>query len=357
MPLSNSEFLAALSTEVTAGNVRRIPHKTLPLSIYNYTETCQFGKLWNEINSMCRGLVVDDSGEIIARPFKKFFNFEELGDKKSDFAPSNIKEIWSKEDGSLIVCFYYDDEWVCITRGAWESPQAKAAPALLTPQFLDFSGHSFFKATYCFELTGPANYNVTRGYKKDSLILLGIIDTATGNEADSSMLATQAAQLGFSIPKSWGWMNDEFYAHIKAITDPNFEGVVLINGSGERCKIKTETYVLLHKTLTGITPSRIFELWEAKRHNGLELMIDGVPDEFFEEINYGIAECEKRWIAYHAKTRLEWYAVMGMVASGVSRKDIAIGYPGLRHVLTVAFSKTDPESVAFVEFCKAKGDI
>lgn len=347
----NTEFLAALSAEVTTGNVRRIPHKTLPLSIYNYTEHCQFGKCFNEINSMCRGLVVHDDGTIIARPFKKFFNFEELGDNKTDFAPEKVREIWTKEDGSLIVCFYYDNRWICITRGSWESPQALAAPALLNGKF-------FLNAridwTYCFELTGPSNFNVTRGYEKDSLILLGVIQTSSGEEADSLGLSNIAEDTGFSIPKAWEW-NDDFYNHIKQINNPNFEGVVLINEDGNRCKIKTETYVVLHKTLTGITPSRIFELWEIKRSNGLNLAIEGIPDEFFAEINKGIDDCEQRWIAYHSKVRAEWLATMALIEAGTSRKDIAIGHPELRHVLTVAYSKTDPEGVAYIEFCKAGG--
>lgn len=348
----NTEFLNALTAEVTAGNVRRIPHKTLPLSIYNYTEKCQFGKCFNEISSMCRGLVVHDDGTIIARPFKKFFNFEELGANKIDFAPEKVKEIWTKEDGSLIVCFYYADQWICITRGSWESPQALAAPALLTDKFREINNYTGY--TFCFELTGPANFNVTRGYEKDALILLGVIHTPNGVEASHDTLISFANTFGFNAPKSWHWDGD-FYNYIKSINDPNFEGVVLINEDGNRCKIKTETYVVLHKTLTGITPSRIFELWEIKRSNGFSLAIEGIPDEFFAEINKGIEECDGRWIKYRYKVRAEWLSTMDLIASGMSRKDIAIGYPALRHVLTVAYSKADPEGVALIEFCKAGG--
>jgi RNA ligase len=53
-------------------------HPTLPLTIWNYTEKVQYEGLWDEITSMCRGLVTDDKG-IVARPFRKFFNIEEGG--------------------------------------------------------------------------------------------------------------------------------------------------------------------------------------------------------------------------------------------------------------------------------------
>ena len=52
-------------------------HPTLDLTIWNYTEKVQYEGLWDEITLMCRGLVTNSKGEIVARPFKKFFNMEE----------------------------------------------------------------------------------------------------------------------------------------------------------------------------------------------------------------------------------------------------------------------------------------
>ena len=33
--------------------------------------------MWDEITLQCRGLVTDNEGNVVARPFKKFFNIEE----------------------------------------------------------------------------------------------------------------------------------------------------------------------------------------------------------------------------------------------------------------------------------------
>ena len=44
-------------------------HPSLPLTIWNYTEIVQFEGKWDEITLMCRGLVTDDKGKIVARPF------------------------------------------------------------------------------------------------------------------------------------------------------------------------------------------------------------------------------------------------------------------------------------------------
>ena len=54
-------------------------HPILPLTIWNYTEKVQYESLWDDITLQCRGLVTDDEGDVSARPFKKFFNMEEIG--------------------------------------------------------------------------------------------------------------------------------------------------------------------------------------------------------------------------------------------------------------------------------------
>ena len=51
-------------------------HPYLNIWILNYTPEIQFKKLWTDELMLCRGLVVDSAGKIIARPFKKFFNYK-----------------------------------------------------------------------------------------------------------------------------------------------------------------------------------------------------------------------------------------------------------------------------------------
>lgn len=342
----SAEFLSNLWVEVEQGRVKSIPHPTLPLCIYNYTEQTQFSKAFNEINSLCRGLVISSDGEIVARPFKKFFNFEELKEERANFSPDNVKEIWTKEDGSLIVAFWWDGSWRTITRGSWASDQALAAPALLSKRFLSGADRS---KTYLFELVGPSNINVVRSYERDSLILLGIISTQSAVEATAEEIRLYAKGFGFATPKLW--TAEEFsYDLIKNELNPNFEGVVLKNRWGERCKIKTETYVQLHKMLTGLSESGIFKLWQ-DRSNG-SLSMEGIPDEFFAEINQKMDAIGARWIKYRDSVFGEWEEAKSLLESGISRKDIAINHPKLRHVLSNAVQNTEPLSVAYEEFCK-----
>ena len=52
-------------------------HPALDLIIWNYTPECQFSRSWDKYTEMCRGLITDSKGNIVARPFKKFFNYGE----------------------------------------------------------------------------------------------------------------------------------------------------------------------------------------------------------------------------------------------------------------------------------------
>lgn len=119
-------------------------HPTLPLTIYNYTDKVQWENLWDEVTLSCRGLVVDDLGNVVARPFRKFFN---LSEGKTNVT-SNY-EIYTKYDGSLGILFFYGGNWIFASRGSFTSDQAIKGFELLTKYdytLLDKEN------TYCFEI-------------------------------------------------------------------------------------------------------------------------------------------------------------------------------------------------------------
>jgi RNA ligase len=67
---------------IDKGLVVKQNHPTLPLSIYNYSRTTQYDGNWDRYTLACRGLVLDNEGNVIAKPFPKFFNYEEIKDDK-----------------------------------------------------------------------------------------------------------------------------------------------------------------------------------------------------------------------------------------------------------------------------------
>lgn len=119
-------------------------HPTLPLTIWNYSETVQYNSEWDDILLMCRGLVTDNEGNIVARPFKKFFNIEQ-----NKHTPTNNFEVYDKMDGSLIILFNYKGEWIFCTRGSFTSDQAIKAKELSVNYPLEVLDKN---NTYLFEI-------------------------------------------------------------------------------------------------------------------------------------------------------------------------------------------------------------
>ena len=122
------EFDLNILTEyIEKGLVVKNDHPTLPLSIYNYTRKTQYEKLWDNITKSCRGLVLDNQGNVIAKSFDKFFNLEEHSPEE---IPNEEFEVYEKLDGSCIICFYYKNNWIFASRGSFTSEQALMAEKL-----------------------------------------------------------------------------------------------------------------------------------------------------------------------------------------------------------------------------------
>ena len=93
--------LDELDYEVKAGNVRVQRHPDLPLRIFNYTEAAAYASHWTPVTLACRGLILDDHGAIVARPFPKFFNLEELVRAGHSVPLDSNWTATEKMDGSL----------------------------------------------------------------------------------------------------------------------------------------------------------------------------------------------------------------------------------------------------------------
>ena len=121
-------------------------HPTLDLYIYNYTHKTQFERYWNEWTLMCRGLILDGEGNVISRPFGKFFN-----ESEPEFvAPENEAfEIFEKLDGSFGQAFYYANQWIVASRGSFTSEQAEEAYKIFQTYDYDKLDKSL---TYIFEI-------------------------------------------------------------------------------------------------------------------------------------------------------------------------------------------------------------
>lgn len=269
------------------GLLHRQIHPTLDLTIWNYSPKVQYEKLWDEVTIQCRGLVTNSKGEIVARPFKKFFNYEEHTPEE---IPNEDYEVYEKMDGSLGILFNYDGEWVIATRGSFTSPQAIKGKELL--EKYNFN-RLIPQYTYLFEIIYHENRIVCQ-YDFEDLVLLGIIETKTGNEVnihfgnyEDIRFKNLINNLGFKVVtlyKTWG----ESYDLLKEEISKDKEGYVIRFRNGFRMKIKGDEYVRLHKILTNISNR---DIWEYLKDNRpLDDILDKVPDEFYDWVKNEVSK-------------------------------------------------------------------
>jgi RNA ligase len=273
-------------------------HPTLPLTIWNYSEKVQYDSLWNDITLQTRGLVTDDKGNIVARPFKKFFN-----DSEKKHTPTPEFYVYEKMDGSLGILFHYKGEWVMATRGSFTSDQAVKGFEML--QKYEYQKlHKDY--TYLFEIIYDDNRIVVK-YPYEDLVLLGMINTETGYEVDlygegnDVRLKNLMSNLGFKIVRKYDGIND--YSILKGMIKDDEEGFVVKFSNGDRMKVKGEEYMKLHKLITSVSTTAIWEMLSEGR-DVLELLKE-VPDEFYNKIKMYVRDLKYTYFSlseYAGKT-------------------------------------------------------
>lgn len=260
--VTNIYELAELQQMVDEGYISARQHPTAPLHIYNYTAKAQYEGMWNQATLTCRGLITDGAGTILARPFTKFFNLEQV-----EHLPNEPFEVYEKLDGSLGILYWLGDEPSIATRGSFESPQSQVATELLHSYDLSALDR---RRTYLFEIIYPENRIVVNYGDRRDLVLLAIIDTATGREFPLT-------DIGFPVAQKHDDVHE--VASLRALTLDNSEGFVIRFTSGLRVKVKCAEYVRLHRLLTGLSEKMILEEYLM---TGADLtnLLDRVPDEF-----------------------------------------------------------------------------
>lgn len=251
-------------------------HPTEDLFIYNYTKTCQFAHQWNNETLQCRGLILDGKHNVIARPFSKFFNYEEHVGQDSLLPPlpNEEFEVYDKLDGSLGILYWIGDEPFIATRGSFTSDQAIMGTKILKAHFnLTLSAFFDKTLTYLYEIIYPANRIVVDYGQTNDLFLLAIIDTQTGREFDINFFRDY-----MPVVKKFDGITD--FTKVRDIQRNNAEGFVIKFKSGVRTKIKYAEYVRLHRLVTGVNAKTIWEL--LKNGDDFKDLLDRVPDEFFD---------------------------------------------------------------------------
>lgn len=241
----------ALERQIAERLITRRRLEGTPIVVLNYTARAASKRIWTTETRRCRGLVVDEaSGEVLARPFEKFFD---LGQTAVPFGgPMEASE---KFDGSLGVLYRGADGKPAITtRGDPGSWQARAATELLRQRYGDTAPPE--GVTWLFEIILPENRVVVDYGERRDLVALAAIDVATGRD--------------LGVPGDWPGPRAERFdvsgGRLGALLasmerEGNHEGLVVHwPADGLRAKVKLPEYVALHR-LTFATSTRT--IWEA----------------------------------------------------------------------------------------------
>jgi RNA ligase len=263
-----------LSDMLEQGYIRERRHPVYPYRILNYTETAAYEGMWNEATTQCRGLVINDQGYVIARPFDKFHNHTEHDGQK--FPPLDLSArvtVTDKADGSLGILVPKPDAsgYIIATRGSFDSEQAQWATRFYNKHYGTFTPGP--DVTYLFEIIFKDN-RIVIDYDFEDLVLIGVRHIDTGRQLDLHISAWPG-------PKAHQFDATTFGEALALPPRKNAEGVVvLFKDTGQRVKIKQDDYIRLHKLVTGLNERAVWEHMAAGL--SFEALIEGIPDEFHE---------------------------------------------------------------------------
>lgn len=321
-----------LESHIAAGLVRATRHPSLPLTIYCYGKRVQYENAWDEVTTACRGLIVDDSGVVVARPFPKIGSIEAYS--RSDIIFSKPFVATEKLDGSLIIQFGYKNLNHFSTKGSFVSPQVELAREIWNQeQHVMWAPEN---STFLYELIHPDNSIVVDYGDKAELVLLAVIDNETGLDVPLDKIEWSGATV-----KTF-----ETYAHPRDVLKNlgldtaggrAVEGVVLRfdypKGSYTRMKVKTEDYKRLHALMTGTSAKTVWTYLSSG--TSLNLLLEDVPDEFAQfvmdtgtKLQDGFVEIEEiclRDLAASPVPKSEWKSHRNQLAEYVK----TCKYPGV----------------------------
>lgn len=315
---SQKSFNDAL--ESGAVNMRR--HPDFPeLAVYDYSMNTHFSRGWTDITTECRGLILNtETGEIVARPFKKFYNNQETDVPDNQFPRTGPIEVMEKSDGSMGILSPRPDGTMAIsTRGSMNSDQAIHATELYNEKYAG-TWNPDPDYTYCFEIIYPDNRIVVDYGMMDDIVLLGARHKATGVSASREKLN----EAGWTGPQVKLYQYDSF-ADVLTASETGIKGeegfVVHFLDHDKRVKLKFAEYLEMHKSVTNLTPLRVYE--GIVSGNRLSAYPD-FPDEFYNDVKEAEKRIDTRCEREFAAVKSIHADVVKNLPEGYSRKDFAL---------------------------------
>jgi len=251
------------------------------LLLFDYTTGAHIANQWTYFEQVCRGLMINRrTGEIVARPFDKFFYWLEGGRKVN----GHIVTVTEKVDGSLGILYRHKGEYHITTKGSFFSPQARWATKFLRDHF-DLSDLPD-DLTLMFEIIYPQNRIVVDYGETEDLVLLAARNRHTGDYLPYFPdLFEMGQDYGFTLPTVYSFNSVDDIIANTGVIDSNREGWIAEFSDGQRFKFKIDEYVEIHRYLRMLDfPSILQKI----RFGEVDRLLEVVPDAFLDDT--------KRWV-------------------------------------------------------------
>lgn len=266
--------VAALDSMRRNGYIRQARHPELPYVSECYTKQTMFERAWTHETRTCRGLIWNtETGEVVARPFSKFFNWGEPS--CPIIQPDEWVKVWDKLDGSLGIVYDTPVGPAVATKNSFQSAQAEHGTQVLRSRYGYWD--STPGVTTLLEIIYPGNRIVLDYGDLDDLFWLCDVDIATGRTKDR-----QWYHPVFPEPHLLGGglfleMADTFID----LQRQNCEGVVIHAYDRDiRVKMKQKDYLELHKVATGLNKKALWTM--LSQGKGIDEILTGIPEELHD---------------------------------------------------------------------------
>ncbi|ASR77416.1 RNA ligase and tail fiber protein attachment catalyst [Streptomyces phage NootNoot] len=335
-----------LDQMVNEGFVRVQTHPVLPLRILNYSEKAQFAGRWNACTLACRGLIIDQDDNVIARPFEKFFN---MGDSHAaDIDWDAPVEVTDKKDGSMGILYSirpynpdmppYGHEYSFATRGSFASDQAIHATKLWLERYKNTAvPHDW---TFIFEIVYPDNRIVLDYGDMDDLILLGAVNKEHGYVYGPR---EAAALLDWQGPVTEVFDYKNIHDAVGAPYRSNAEGLVIRSGK-KMVKLKQADYIELHRLISMLSERSVWsQLTEGKTI--LEIC-EALPDEFHQFVKDVGGKLLSDFERIEIEVRGIFHNLLSSMDEGFTRRDFAMKANGVDHYRSHMFNLLDGKDIS-----------
>jgi len=284
--------------------------------------------LGGAIRRECRGIIFDTEGNIMSRPFHKFFNVNERDETQAytlDMSRPHV--IMEKMDGSMIRPVRLNGMVRLATKMGITDIAVESEQLLTSEQYDWLDQVMLTGVTPIFEYIAPTNKIVIE-YSKPQLVLLAMRNNVTGNYF-------MPHSTPFDVVPQYGSVEGGLTEYIaRAREMQGREGDIIRFADGHMMKIKNDWYVRIHKTKDLIRSER----------NIADIIINEQLDDVLPLLDAAdlatVRAYELRFDAAieNVLGRLEGLVTLARVLHGGVKKDVAIGFvPNLLNKEDAAF--------------------